>query len=395
MLVVDDNPTNREVLQVRLNSQGYEVITAVDGEDALAKVREFEPDLVLLDIMMPKLDGISVVKQLKQDSRLRFIPVILVTAKADTRDLVIGLEAGGDDYLTKPFEHAALLARVRSMLRIKELHDKVQTQAAQLQEQTEQLSSWNQLLEKRVTDQLVEIERIGRLQRFLAPQVAKMIASSDMPEAQLTSHRRDVTVVFCDLRGFTSFTESSEPEEVMAVLREYHESLGELIFRYEGTLERFLGDGIMIIFNDPIPCADHTERAVRLALDMRESVDRLAKAWHRKGHTLGFGIGIASGYATLGQIGFEHRREYTAIGSVTNLASRLCGEARSGQIVTSQRVFGSVEDSVEAAPIGDLTLKGFNRPIPAYDILRWRGSAQASDASASSSSDEADTRAAQ
>jgi adenylate cyclase len=396
ILIVDDNPTNREVLQVRLNAQGYELITAVDGEDALVKVREFEPDLVLLDVMMPKLDGISVVKQLKQDSKLRFIPVILVTAKTDTRDLVIGLEAGGDDYLTKPFEQAALVARVRSMLRIKELHDKVQTQAAQLQEQTEQLSSWNQLLEKRVADQLVEIERISRLQRFLAPQVAKIIASSDMPEAQLASHRREVTVVFCDLRGFTSFTESSEPEEVMAVLHEYHESLGVLIFRYEGTLERFLGDGIMIIFNDPLPCAEHTERAVRLALDMRESVDGLAKEWLRKGHALGFGIGIASGYATLGQIGFEHRREYTAIGSVINLASRLCGEARAGQIVISQRVFASVEAAVEAAPIGDLSLKGFNRPIPAYEILRWRGGqAQASDTSAGASSDEPDTRAAQ
>ena len=376
ILIVDDNATNREVLQVRLNAQGYEIVTAVDGEAALVKVRESDPDLVLLDVMMPKLDGISVVKQLKQDSKLRFIPVILVTAKADTRDLVIGLEAGGDDYLTKPFEQAALVARVRSLLRIKELHDKVQAQAAQLQEQTEQLSSWNQLLEKRVADQLAEIERIGRLQRFLAPQVAKMIASSDTPEAQLASHRREITVVFCDLRGFTSFTESSEPEEVMAVLHEYHESLGQLIFRYEGTLERFLGDGIMIIFNDPIPCADHAERAVRLALDMRDSVDALSKEWRRKGHELGFGIGIASGYATLGQIGFERRREYTAIGSVTNLASRLCGEARAGQIVISQRVYGAVESSVEAVPIGDLTLKGFNRPIPAYDILRWRGSTQ-------------------
>jgi class 3 adenylate cyclase len=376
ILIVDDNATNREVLQVRLNAQGYEIVTAVDGEEALVKVRESDPDLVLLDVMMPKLDGISVVKQLKQDSKLRFIPVILVTAKADTRDLVIGLEAGGDDYLTKPFEQAALVARVRSLLRIKELHDKVQAQAAQLQEQTEQLSSWNQLLEKRVADQLAEIERIGRLQRFLAPQVAKMIASTDTPEAQLASHRREITVVFCDLRGFTSFTESSEPEEVMAVLHEYHESLGQLIFRYEGTLERFLGDGIMIIFNDPIPCADHAERAVRLALDMRDSVDALSKEWRRKGHELGFGIGIASGYATLGQIGFERRREYTAIGSVTNLASRLCGEARAGQIVISQRVYGAVESSVEAVPIGDLTLKGFNRPIPAYDILRWRGSTQ-------------------
>jgi class 3 adenylate cyclase/CheY-like chemotaxis protein len=370
---VDDNPTNLEVLRVRLGAQGYELVTAVDGEDALAKVREFEPDLVLLDVMMPKLDGISVVKQLKQDNQLRFIPVILVTAKADTRDVVAGLEAGGDDYLTKPVEQSALVARVKSLLRIKELHDKVQAQAAQLQEQTEQLSSWNQLLEKRVTDQLQEIDRMSRLQRFLAPQVAKMIASSDAPEVQLSSHRRDITVVFCDLRGFTAFTESTEPEEVMGVLREYHESLGELIFRYEGTLERFLGDGIMIIFNDPIPCADHTERAVGLALDMRTAVEGLAKEWRRKGHALGFGIGIASGYATLGQIGFEHRREYTAIGSVTNLASRLCGEAQPGQIVIGQRAFSSVEGSVEAVPIGDLTLKGFNRPMPAYDVVRWRG----------------------
>ena len=366
ILIVDDNPTNLEVMQVRLKAQGYELVTAVDGMDALAKVREFEPDLVLLDVMMPKLDGISVVKQLRQDSTFRFMPVILVTAKADTRDVVAGLEAGGDDYLTKPFEQAALVARVRSMLRIKELHDKMQAQ-------TEQLSGWNQSLEKRVAEQLAELERISRLQRFLAPQVAKIIASSDASEVQLaSSHRREITVVFCDLRGFTSFTDSCEPEEVMEVLREYHESMGELIFRYEGTIERFLGDGIMIIFNDPLPCPEHTKRAVGLALDMREQVDRLAKEWRRKGHNLGLGIGIASGYATLGQIGFEHRREYSAIGGVTNLASRLCDEARPSQIVINQRAFGSIETSVEAAHIGDLNLKGFNRPIAAYEILRWR-----------------------
>jgi adenylate cyclase len=373
--VVDDNPTNLEVLRVRLNAQGYEVVTAVDGEDALNRVREVEPDLVLLDVMMPKLDGISVVKELKQDSTLRFTPIILVTAKADTRDVVTGLEAGGDDYLTKPFEHAALLARVRSLLRIKDLHDTVQSQATQLKEQTEQLSSWNRLLEERVAEQLAQIERIGRLQRFLAPQVAQMIASSDTSDSLLASHRREVTVLFCDLRGFTAFTEASEPEEVMGVLREYHENLGELIFRYEGTLERFLGDGIMIVFNDPIPCDDHTERAVRLALDMRERVDEMAKQWARVGHVLGFGIGIASGYATLGQVGFEHRREYTAIGSVINLASRLCDEAKAGQIVISQRAFSAVEQSVGASHIGQLSLKGFNRPIDAYEVVSWRGQA--------------------
>jgi class 3 adenylate cyclase/CheY-like chemotaxis protein len=372
ILVVDDHPNNLEVLQVRLNAQGYEVVTATDGEAALLQARELEPDLVLLDIMMPKLDGISVLKRLKQDATLRFVPVILVTAKADTRDIVEGLEAGGDDYLTKPFEHAALVARVRSLLRIKELHDTVQAQAMRLMEQTEQLANWNRLLEQRVADQLAEIERIGRLRRFLAPQVAQMIASSDSPESLLASHRREVTVVFCDLRGFTAFTEDSEPEEVMAVLRDYHESLGELIFRYEGTLERFLGDGIMIVFNDPIPCPDHAMRAVRLALDMRDRVGDLAKQWARKGHSLGFGIGIASGYATLGQIGFEHRREYTAIGSAINLAARLCGEAQAGQIVVDQRAFSAVEPWLEAAQIGDLSLKGFIKPVPAYEVLSWR-----------------------
>ena len=269
ILVVDDDPANLEVLRVRLSAQGYELVTAVDGEDALRCAREVEPDLVLLDVMMPKLDGISVLKELKQDATLRYIPVILVTAKVDTHDIINGLEAGGDDYKTKPFEQAALVARIRSLLRIKELHDAAQLQAAQLKKQTEQLSSWNRTLEERVAKQVAAIERIGRLRRFLAPQVAQMIASSDAPDSRLASHRLEVTVLFCDLRGFTAFNDASEPEEVMAVLQEYHERMGELIFRYEGTLERFAGGGIMIIFNDPIPCPDHTERAVRLAIDMR------------------------------------------------------------------------------------------------------------------------------
>jgi class 3 adenylate cyclase len=364
-------PTNLEILRVRLEAQGYEVITAEDGEEALAKARELEPDLVLLDIMMPKLDGIAVLKQLKQDAMLRFVPIILVTAKSDVRDVVSGLDSGGDEYLTKPFEHAALTARVRSLLRVKELHDTVQHQAAQLKEQTEQLSSWNRLLEERVAEQLTEIERIGRLKRFLAPQVAQMIASSDLPDSVLASHRQEITVLFCDLRGFTNFTETSEPEEVMAVLRDYHENLGELIFRYEGTLERFLGDGIMIVFNDPIPCADHTERAIRLALDMRERVNELGTQWRRKGHELGFGIGIATGFATVGQIGFQERREYTAIGSVINLASRLCDEAGTGQIVIPARVLASVDQSVKVKALGELTLKGFDKPLAAYDVLSW------------------------
>jgi adenylate cyclase len=251
-------------------------------------------------------------------------------------------------------------------------HDTVQQQAAKLKEQTEQLLSWNALLEERVATQLGEIERISRLQRFLAPQVAQVIASSDGHESLLASHRREVTVVFCDLRGFTAFTESAEPEEVMAILRQYHAALGELVYRYEGTLERFAGDGILILFNDPIPYPDHAERAVRMAVEMRDAIGTLTQSWRNRGHALGFGIGIAVGYATLGQIGFDRRLEYAAVGSVTNLASRLCDEAAGGQIIVSQRVFGMVEPWVEAAPIGALTLKGFNRPIPALEILAWR-----------------------
>jgi adenylate cyclase len=371
--VVDDDPTNVELLRVRLSAQGYEIVTAVDGEEALQRARELEPDLVLLDVMMPKLDGISVLKELKADGTLGFIPIILLTAKAEAHDIINGLEAGADDYLTKPFEHAALVARVRSLLRIKELHDTAQMQAAQLKQQTEQLSSWNRLLEERMAEQLAQIERIGRLQRFLAPQVAEMIASTDAPDSLLESHRREVTALFCDLRGFTAFTDASEPEEVMAILREYHESVGGLIFRYEGTLERMLANRIMILFNDPIRCADHAERAVRLALDMRDKVRGLAKEWARKGHVLGFGIGIASGYATLGQVGFEHRREYTANGSVINLASRLCDAAHPGQIIISQRVFGAIEYRVGASHIGQLSLKGFSRPVDAYEVVSHTG----------------------
>jgi class 3 adenylate cyclase/HAMP domain-containing protein len=251
-------------------------------------------------------------------------------------------------------------------------HETVQQQAAKLKEQTEQLRNWNRSLEERVEKQLGEIGRIKRLERFLAPQVAQLIASSDGHDALLDSHRREVTVVFCDLRGFTSFTEATEPEEAMNVLREYHAALGELIFRYEGTLDRFAGDGVMILFNAPIQFPDHTKRAVKMAVEMRDAIGQLTEKWKNRGHSLGFGLGIAMGYATLGQIGFEQRLEYAAIGSVTNLASRLCDEAKAGQIVVSRRVYGMVEPWVEARALDDLQLKGFNHPVLAMEILSWR-----------------------
>jgi adenylate cyclase len=367
ILLVDDVPDNVDILQMRLEAQGYEVATATDGLDALEKIRELMPDLVLLDVMMPKLDGIQTVKRLKADASLPFMPVILVTAKADASDVIGGLEAGGDDYLTKPVDHAALSARVRAMLRIKALHDTVQDQAKRLEGQAAELAGWNRRLEERVAEQLGEIEKVGRLKRFLAPQLAEMIVSTG-DEGILESHRRDIVVVFCDLRGYTAFAEIGEPEEVWTVLREFHAAVGPLVTRLEGTLDHFSGDGLMVYFNDPLPCPDPAERAVRMAVEMRAAVGELMSGWRRRGFDLGFGIGVAQGYATLGRIGFEERVDYTAIGTVTNLAARLCGEARDGQILLSKRVAAAVEGNVTLEEIGNLALKGLSQAVAVYNV---------------------------
>jgi class 3 adenylate cyclase len=265
-------------------------------------------------------------------------------------------------------DQAALVARVKSMLRIKALHDTVQEQAAALEAQSLQLAEWNRTLEQRVAEQLVELERVGRLKRFFSPQLAELIVSAG-EEKLLESHRREVTVVFCDLRGYTALNETTEPEEVMGILRAYHTALGELIFRFEGTLERFAGDGLMVFFNDPVPCPDPAERAVRMAVAMRQRVGELTEMWRKRGHQLDFGVGIAQGYATLGKIGFEGRFDYAAIGSVTNLAARLCAEAEGGQLLISQRVYIAVEDLVVAEPVGERALKGFVKPVLAFSII--------------------------
>ena len=367
ILVVDDVADNVDILQMRLESQGYEVANAADGVEALKRARALLPDLILLDIMMPKMDGIEVVKRLKADASLPFIPVILVTAKADDKDVIAGLESGGDDYLTKPVDHAALSARVRSMLRIKALHDTVQVQAERLEEQAGELAAWNKSLEERVATQVGEIERMGRLKWFLAPQIAERIVSSG-GEAILESHRRDIVVLFCDMRGFTAFSETAEPEDVMAVLREYHGAIGPLIHRYEGTLDRFTGDGMLVLFNDPVPCADPAQRAVRLALDMRDAAAALARSWMARGHEVGFGVGIAQGYATLGRIGFEGRFDYTAIGTVTNVAARLCAEAKDGQILVTQRVAAAIDQIAEVEQLGGISLKGLSRPMSVLNV---------------------------
>jgi class 3 adenylate cyclase len=367
VLIADDNAANLRILRTRLTADGYEVVTAADGAEALTVAHEAKPDLILLDIMMPKIDGIEVCRTLKKQQNPSFIPIILVTAMADAKDIVAGLEAGADEYLTKPVDHAALSARVRSMLRIKALHDTVAAQA-------DEIARWNTTLEKRVAEQVAELERVSRLKRFFSPQLADAIVAGGTAADPLRPHRREISVVFLDLRGFTAFAEMSEPEEVSEVLEAYHAEVGRLILEHEGTLERFTGDGMMIFFNDPVPVANPEERAIRMADAMRVRIRVLGAQWRRHGYDLDLGMGIAKGYATIGAIGFEGRRDYAAIGSVTNLAFRLCAEASPGQILISQRIYAAVPDLVDAKEVGPLQLKGFHRPIVAYEVVHLKHS---------------------
>jgi adenylate cyclase len=360
ILVVDDLPQNVKLLDAVLSPRGYLVVPAASGEEALDAVAERQPDLVLLDVVMPGMDGYQVCRRLREEPATRFLPVVMITAHGD-QEKVKAIEAGADDFLVKPVDQTELLARVRSLIRIKQYHDTIQTQA-------DELAEWNRVLEQRVREQVDELERIGRLKRFLSPQVVDVVTSSG-DESFLAGHRREITVFFCDLRGFTPFAETVEPEDLMAVLREYHAALGDLISRFEGTLERFTGDGLMVFFNDPLPCPDAPAQAVRMAVAMRDRLDELAGKWRRLGHDLQFAAGIAQGYATLGAIGFQERSDYAAIGSVTNFAQRLCDQASGGQILISQRVYAGTDEIVVAEPVGDLTLRGFSRPMPAYNVL--------------------------
>jgi len=360
ILVVDDDRVNRMLLSRTLRAQGHDVATAVNGREAIERIRAVEPDVVLLDIVMPELDGYEVCRRIRATPELELLPVVMITASGDEQK-VRALEAGADDFVMKPFHKAELLARVRSLVRIKQYHDTIQQQAAELAE-------WNRDLERRVAEQVTQLDRLGRLKRFLSPQLAELVVTSG-DESFLESHRRDVAVVFCDLRGFTAFAVMVGPEETISVLHEYHTALGELVSRFEGTLVAFTGDGVMVLFNDPLPCPDAPLRSVRMAVAMRSRIAELAEGWRRNGHDLGFSVGLAQGYATLGQIGFAGRVEYTAVGTVTNLAQRLCAAAADGQILVSPRVHAAVGEFVVSAPVHDLELKGFSRPLTAHNIV--------------------------
>jgi class 3 adenylate cyclase/CheY-like chemotaxis protein len=364
ILVVDDTPHNLKLLGDLLGAKGYAVVTATSGPEALELVDKERPDLVLLDVVMPGMSGYEVCQKLRANPATGILPVVMVTALDPAQERIRGLEAGADDFLTKPLNQPELLARVRSLLRIKSLYDTVQAQAAQLGE-------WNRTLEERVQEQVAQLERLARLKRFFSPQLVEAIVAGGA-EDPLKTHRREVTVVFLDLRGYTAFAETAEPEELMGVLREYHAAMGRLVVAHEGTLERFAGDGMMVFFNDPVVVEDHAARAVRMAIAMRDAMAELQGRWRKRGYDLHIGVGIAQGYATIGAIGFEGRWDYGAIGTVTNLAFRLCGDARPGQILVSSRVLGAVEELADVEPMGEVALKGFLKPVPVFNVVRLK-----------------------
>jgi CheY-like chemotaxis protein len=363
ILVVDDIRENLLLMEAVLVPRGYTVLTATSGEQALELVERERPDLILLDVVMPGMDGYAVCEALRAGENTAVLPVIMVTSSIGPEKKK-AIEAGADDFIPKPFNHDELLVRVKSLLRIKRYHDTIKAQAAELLE-------LNRTLEERVDQQVAELERLRKLRRFLSPQLADAIVSSG-DESILQSHRRQVAVFFADLRGYTNFANSVEPEELMGVLGEFHEAVGRLVKQFDATVGFLAGDGVEVFFNDPIEIADPSLRAVKMGCALREEMAVLLPRWLKRGYEIDFGVGIAFGYATLGEIGFEGRSDYAAVGLVTILASRLSDEATGGQILISQRTMAEVEDEVEVEEAGTYSLKGFARPVPVFNVLAMR-----------------------
>jgi adenylate cyclase len=360
ILVVDDQPDNVQLLSDILSVHGYAVETALSGQAALDAVARSVPDLVLLDVVMPGMSGLQVLRRLRTDTRFAMLPIVLVTALDPDIERVKGLEAGADDFIAKPVDASELLARVRSLVRVKHLFDRVEAQSAELK-------ALNEDLERRVLAKVAEVERLSKLKRFLAPQVAARVAL-DGADSILASHRRDIALVFFDLRGFTAFSEISEPEDAMRVLREFHHAIGTQSQRFSGTIERFVGDGAMVFFNDPEPVPEPCVQAARFALAVFEACGEPIERWRREGFDLHIGAGLAYGYATLGAVGFSDRYDYAVVGTIANLASRLCSEARGGEIIVSARAAAALPESFRREAIGPLTLKGFRDPVEAFRL---------------------------
>jgi adenylate cyclase len=356
VLVVDDDPLNRSMLSMSLGREGHQVLEAGNGREAVAVLEQQSVDLVLTDIEMPEMDGYGLLEHRAADERLRGIPFIMISGVEEMDSIVACIKLGAEDYLHKPFDPVLLHARLGACLDKKRM--------------TDELRDLNAHLAARVDEKVREVERLNMLRRFVTPQLAEAIASGG--DAILDSHRREITVLFCDLRGFTGFAEIAEPEEVMDVLREFHHAVGPMIFEHDGTIAQFTGDGMLVFFNDPAECEEPAWQAVQLAVAMRDRTTALSEGWRRRGHELALGIGIAVGFATCGEIGFDGRTEYTAIGTVVNLAARICGVAAGGQILVTNRVHAAVEERVEAASLGEMDFKGLSRPVSTFEVSGLR-----------------------
>lgn len=361
ILVVDDVAPNRRLLRRLLSAEGYVVEEAEGGHEAIAQALGADPpDLILLDVLMPEIDGYAVCRRMRQEAALQSTPIVMVTALDAMDERVKGLDSGADDFLSKPVDSAELFARVRSLLRVKALYDEVSRQR-------HELALWSATLESRVAEKVAEIARLDRLKRFFSPRLAARLIQEGA-QATFQSHRAEVSVLFIDLRGFTAFSEAQPADVVMRVLAEFHAAMGDLVTRFDGTLERFTGDGMMVFFNDPDPVADHVRQAVGLGLAMRDAVGRMVGGWGQVNGPAGVAVGIATGEATVGPIGFKDRLDYAAIGTVTNLAARLCAEARAGELLMSEAVWAQAQSLGLAARGERMVLKGFTASVPAYRV---------------------------
>jgi adenylate cyclase len=359
VLVVDDDPLNRMLLSMSLTGLGHRVLEAGNGREAIEALTGAAGgiDVVLTDIEMPTMDGYALLRHRAGDATLNAIPFIVISGVDAMDSIVECIKLGAEDYLPKPFDPVLLHARLGACLDKKRM--------------TDELRELNANLAERVDEKVREVEKLTMLRRFVSPQLAEAIA--DGGEAILKSHRREITVLFCDLRGFTSFSETAEPEEVIDVLREFHHAVGPMIFEYQGTIAQFTGDGMLVFFNDPVKLDDPAWNAVQLAIAMRNRTGELSAQWRRRGYELTLGIGIAVGFATCGEIGFEGRTEYTAIGTVVNLAARVCAIAPGGQILATNRVHAAVEDRVSARGLGEHEFKGLSRAVPIFELAPTAG----------------------
>lgn len=351
VLAVDDTPANLRLIEAVLVPEGYEVRFAKTGAEGMDQAHD--ADIVLLDVHLPDIDGFEVCKRLRADPATTALPIIMVTATASTQRLA-GLQSGADDFVPKPFDAQELIARVRSLLRVKELHDQLASERSHLAEQ--------------VAEQVAEIATLTNLRRFLPDVLAHAIAAES---SLLEPHRREIAVLFADLRGFTAFSVMAEPEDVIRVLRDYHELIGGLVGREQATVGYFQGDGVMLFWNDPLPCDDAVDRAARTGLDIVEGIETLNERWQQLGYRIGVGVGVAAGYATIGMLGFEGRYDYTALGPVVNLASRLSDEARDGKppVLLDQRAHAALGGQFRAVELPELLdLPGFPGPLQAWSV---------------------------